>query len=187
MLPRLDHLFPAMPPKQVVAGGTVALYCGNELPQSTFDSEMLRLLAEAQARGATNMLYVRQQIKQKIRHLYVHICWKCNRPITMHYEGQPLIRRLMDKDVGPDQDIQVFWHTEGWAPYQVDKRNVTRRHREAVNRGVVNPPPPAHPMLDKGYDPQPAARTADDPPPSPAVLPGVGNPQKRKADDLAAD
>ena len=106
----------------------------------------------------------------------------------MHWNGQPLIRRLMARHQvdDPRHEPDAFFHTECWKDYQRWKTNATRRLHYAVKHGVANPKP-APVVFPGGGITQPAALPADNPPPSAAVLPGVGNPQKRKADDLTAD
>ena len=162
-----------MAPKQVVAAGTITLRDGSLLPLSTFNSEVERLSAEAD-RGDPN--WVNRRVTRSIPMLYGLVCWKCREPITIHWNGQPLARLLMNADQ-EGLTTHGHFHTECWEEYRRLKNNKSRRLRYAAAQWTAAvaaggplpavPPPPAAEL---------AALPAAPPPPAPAVLPAMEQP-----------
>ena len=99
---------------------------------------MMRLEAEAMAAGAANLdpAWVRRRIKQDIPVLYGRLCWRCEKPIIMRWNGQPKCKRLYEEDRRPDYDYG-FFHTECLQAYERERRNKRRRRAYAANRAQV--------------------------------------------------
>ena len=168
-----------MAPKQRIAQGFITLFDGGQLPRSTYESEMERLRVEAMALNpALDPQWVERKISRDIVNLYGLVCWQCKDPITLHYSGAPLQRRLKDEHLdGPlESDKIANFCADCWQTYKRAKQNKRRRHQYAANHGVGNPQlAPA--VLPGDGEQQPAALPANHPPPAPAVIQGVGNPQ----------
>ena len=127
--------------EQKVEQGTIQLQDGGRLPISTYNSELLRLQAEAIAAGAGNCdpRWIRRRIKQDIPVLYGRLCWRCEKPIIMRWNKEPKWKELYERDRHPQYDTAWF-HAECVQAYERENRNKRRRtvaaakHAQVVNQ-----------------------------------------------------
>ena len=122
----------------------VLLKDGTPIPQSTFDSEFVRLLREANHLAIsrsqpTSTKYQKRKIRDAIRSKYGKRCYKCGKIIVIEYGGHPLTRRL-DHDECPiqgDTETGVF-HSVCWEIYKKDKTNKYKREAYHYFRACYN-------------------------------------------------
>ena len=128
-----------MPPKQVVAPGAIQLADGGLLPMSTYNSELTRLLSEALSapQPRPKDKWIQHRIARDIPNMYGHTCHRCNKRITMHWNGQPCKRKLMTEDqYQHGLTTHGFFHTDCWRIYQKEKK---KQRRQMRNRWLQEP------------------------------------------------
>ena len=126
------------------------------LPTSTFRSEFLRLNAEADAAGhPSDKTWVDRRCREFIRNCYGKKCFICSLPIDLHWDVEPIHRKLDKEHTTPKNHGSGVFHKRCWKNYKNWKTNKRRRTKyEARGGGEQLAVEGGQPVIEGG---QPAA------------------------------